>query len=380
LNKLERQSFFSFLTLYIVSSITLLTLSAFWYFHAQKEAIQNIHYYKMQHLADNVSSQIISAHMNGNRFKLMDDKQFDISLYDVYMVLKYGSSVTSIDFEQSFYTDNSATYLISKGSNDHLGIRYVVISSSTLDGLISSLRTLVLTVWLVVVFLIAGIGWWLSKIFLKPVQEKILEIETFIKDMTHELNTPITALLLSSKKLSSKQAYDAKTVHNISISTKQLSQMYDALSFSSFDHQKSPNEELDLKIACQESIDYFDELLTRKNIDLEVSLESVTVSINRYKASMLINNILSNAIKYSAPQSKISITLNKEMLYIEDEGIGIDSSKLKDVFKRFSRASDYTGGFGIGLSVVKRICDEYNFNVEITSTVDVGTTIKVLFQ
>jgi len=64
---------------------------------------------------------------------------------------------------------------------------------------------------------------------------------------------------------------------------------------------------------------------------------------------------------------------------IEDEGIGIDKSKQKEIFTKFKRATAYSGGFGVGLSIVKSICDMYGIILSLKSTLNVGTTFTLDF-
>ncbi|MEE8589473.1 MAG: ATP-binding protein, partial [Sulfurimonadaceae bacterium] len=58
---------------------------------------------------------------------------------------------------------------------------------------------------------------------------------------------------------------------------------------------------------------------------------------------------------------------------IQDEGVGIDSTKLDEIFKPYERGSQIAGGFGIGLSIVKQICDEFHIDIEVTSKIDEGS-------
>lgn len=358
----------------------LLTLTAFWYFYAQKETLFNVHFYKMQHTADQINSEIISSHMLGKAYTLSNRNGFNISTYDTQKRYIEGHAEENIDFKKNYYYDGKTTFLVSTGSNNHLGVHFLVLSSKSLSHQINELTVFVSIVWLIVILTVFIIGWWLSRLFLKPIQNKIVEIETFIKDMTHELNTPITALLLSSKRLRDRKVYDEKSISNISISSKQLLQMYEALSYSSFTSQEFKDEVLDISQICSESLDFFNELLERKNINIKSDLKPCYVSIDKYKASMLFNNILSNAIKYSYPSTCIEVSVDEKKISIKDEGIGISKEKIDGVFERFNRASDYAGGFGIGLSVVKRICDDYGFDVSITSIEGEGTEIKILLK
>jgi len=204
------------------------------------------------------------------------------------------------------------------------------------------------------------------------------EIENFVKDTTHELNTPITALMMSTSRAKSKKSYDAKIIQNISISTKQLYDIYASLSYISFE-SKEEDVELNFDSVVQESIEYFNELLEKKKMSLSFTKEKCLLSITPTKAKMLINNLLSNAIKYSHPNSNITINLSQKSFEIKDEGIGIAQDKLESIFKRFSRANSYAGGFGVGLNIVDGIVKKYNYKINIYSKENVGTSIIILF-
>jgi len=112
----------------------------------------------------------------------------------------------------------------------------------------------------------------------------MLEIENFVKDTTHELKTPITALMMSTSRAKSKKEYDEKIIQNISISTKQLYDIYSSLTYLSFDHKSEEAQRLAFEDVIQSSIEYFDELLERKNISLLVDTKECFVTMAPTKA------------------------------------------------------------------------------------------------
>jgi len=239
------------------------------------------------------------------------------------------------------------------------------------------LKNRILYTVILTAFFIILISIFLSYIFLKPIKDKMLEIENFVKDTTHELNTPITALMMSTSRIKSKKDYDEKIVNNISISTKQLYDIYSSLSYLSFDHDSEEATELAFEVVVTESIEYFQELLNKKNITLVKDLKTSMMNIAPTKAKMLINNLLSNAIKYSKPNTTIHITTNQNGFSIQDEGIGIAKEQLENILKRFVRANSYAGGFGVGLNIVDSIVKEQGFKLDIDSQEGVGTTVSI---
>ena len=77
--------------------------------------------------------------------------------------------------------------------------------------------------------------------------------------------------------------------------------------------------------------------------------------------------------------TSIAYEENGVLFEIEDEGIGIASDKLESIFKRFSRANSYAGGFGVGLSIVDEISKRYNYSIDIISKEQIGTKISITF-
>jgi len=379
MNKITKRSFYSFLALYLISSFVFLVLAAYWFFTSQVSMEMNNNFYKMTHIADRVSSQVIKAHMMGTTYTLEKFPDASVALYDKDRKPIQGRVKKSVDFSNEFYMANGTFTLVSERASGHLDVEYVVVQSSQCIHNVASLKNSVAyTVILTAIFIII-ISAFLSYMFLKPLKDKMKEIEDFVKDTTHELNTPITALMMSTSRLKSKKTYDEKINKNIRISTKQLYDIYSSLSFLSFDNSSEKAEELAFNEVIEDSIEYFGELLEKKNIKVSKELEVCKVTIAPTKAKMLINNLLSNSIKYSTPNTHIDIKTTHNSFTIKDEGIGIAKDKLDEIFKRFVRANSYAGGFGVGLNIVDSIIKEYDFKISINSTELAGTTICINF-
>ena len=108
----------------------------------------------------------------------------------------------------------------------------------------------------------------------------------------------------------------------------------------------------------------------------------IIINFNEIELYRIIDNNLSNAIKYSKDSSNITISLQKEQnsikLGFKDEGVGIkDSSK---IFERYFRGDKITGGFGIGLSIVKNICEKNGIKIEVKSQINKGSSFMYIFQ
>lgn len=366
LNSLEKRSFYSFLFLYLGSSLIFVLLSGFWYYSAQKSSLENTTYYKLQHLADTVSGLIINAHMMGTKLILPSTEDG----YEYIMIPIQENKV----FKENYFEEDGMKILVSSAPQEHLMIEYVVARTDMFHKNLIQLQKNVAAVMSLVFLSMGIISWILSKLFMRPVRQKVVQIEQFVQDISHELNTPITALSMSSKRALQKKVYDEKILRNISISTKQLYSIYKSLTYLNFSSQEQAITSLELKPILMQSIDYYTELTMAKSIQIEQRLENASVQAVESRMELVFSNLISNAIKYSMPNTKIVIVLEEGFFSITDEGLGIGKDKLEDIFKTYERNSNLAGGFGVGLSIVKEICDTYNITIEVKSELGLGSS------
>jgi two-component system OmpR family sensor kinase len=94
----------------------------------------------------------------------------------------------------------------------------------------------------------------------------------------------------------------------------------------------------------------------------------------------IIDNLLSNAIKYNKKDGNIEIKLDENSLTISDTGVGFDQSKSQEIFERYARFNNSNGGFGLGLNIVKSLCDLYSIKIDVTSKKDIGTTFTLTWN
>jgi len=380
MNELEKKSFYSFLLLYLSSSLLFILSLGYWYFNAQKESINSTVYYKMAHIADEVSSEIIDAQMHNKTLKLMKFqdgyKDCTACYYDNVILIPTNQSK---GYKEGYFEEDGFKVLVSASPREHLHIKYVVVKTDKYFKEIKKLKKNVLIVMIFSFIFIVIISFVLSKLFMKPINTRMKQIESFMQDVSHELNTPITALGMSSQRAIKKGVFDKKILKNILISTKQLESIYKSLAYLNFNKKDENLEFLDLKDIAEQVIKYYVELREAKHIAINIDLQSKEFKIKDIKAELLFSNLLSNAIKYSMPETTLHIKLCDEYFLIQDEGVGIKQEKLDEIFKLYKRESSIAGGFGVGLNIVKQICDEYDIKVEVKSKLGVGSEFKLIF-
>jgi two-component system OmpR family sensor kinase len=285
-----------------------------------------------------------------------------------------------VDVKKSFYDKNGSLYYVDKIDLAHLKAKFIAVKGSDIEIELQSVREhlyMILTIALASIIILA---YFLTKMFLRPIRNYISKIDDFIKDTTHELNTPIAAITMTIETMD-KSHLDPKLLRKImriDIAAKTISNLYQDLSFVAL-YGKSPNknEIVDLEEFLYDRIDYFAPLAEVKNISFVTDLQNYKLTIDRNKLRILVDNLISNAIKYNSKNGHIKIELRDGFLAIEDEGAGIEPDKLRDIFARYARFNDSSGGFGLGLNIVKMICDEYDIKISVKSELGHGSRFEL---
>ena len=376
----EKSTFFRFLFLYLGSSFILVIMLAFFYFQNEKTLYYDLTKSNMQNEVSKISSKIIFAHMTNNEFDkdyLLKTNDYKISFYNENKEKIFGNLDDEIDFTKTIMDYKKHFILIDSSTLGHLGVYYIAIKENLFYEQISKLKMNIVFIFLLIYSFIAIIGFYLAKLFLKPIKDERIKLNNFIKDTTHELNTPISAILMSTETTNPNE----KQIQRIRLSAKRISEIYEDLTYVFLQNKQNKNtlEIVDLKNLIIEQLEYFTPLASKKSIDIKLQLEPFEYKINKDDFKRLFNNLISNAIKYNKIAGTIEITLKNNELIIKDTGIGISKDKLKDIYKRYYRATNEQGGFGIGLSIVNQICNNYNIKIEVNSQLKQGTIFTLKF-
>ena len=216
-----------------------------------------------------------------------------------------------------------------------------------------------------------------------------IQNDTFIAMFTHDLKTPINSgifaleILLKDKSLNNYQTELLKDILNASKYMKRLTE--NALcKFKAESGKLSLNKEIcSVKNLVENCIKETKYILKDKNQKLKFicSEENIIGNVDFVELSRVINNLISNAGKYSPKNSKIEIELNKsnKKIYfkIKDQGCGIPIDKLDKAFDKYVRLANNqkSAGTGLGLYITKLIIDAHGGKINIKSEVGKGTEI-----
>lgn len=206
--------------------------------------------------------------------------------------------------------------------------------------------------------------------------------QEFTANISHELRTPITTILTSCELLLAEQNLSNKAytrIKNIEAVSFRMSDQVQALLFLAREQALGTMEPVAIAECVYDAVEPFCEEIYKKNLDLDVSIKpGVVLNLNRQALYTALVNILRNAVQYTE-QGFIRISFDNKCLSISDSGIGIEPAFMPFLYERFFRGSKKTQGLGIGLVIVKRICDYYNWRIEVDSTVGKGATFHIIF-
>ena len=207
-------------------------------------------------------------------------------------------------------------------------------------------------------------------------------LDDFLKDAMHELKTPIGVARINADMLQLRLKND-KYILRIKSALKNMTVIYEDLEYYMQQNVvKDEKRNIDFSKFLEKRVEFFNDLAVSKNIKIENTIEkNIMINFNEIELFRIIDNNISNAIKYSKDSSKISVVLENKgeglRLIFTDEGIGINDTK--KIFQRYYRGDKITGGFGIGLSIVKNICQKNKIKIEVYSEINNGSKFIYTF-
>jgi len=384
MNNEERKSVLSFLAIYLLSSTFFMFIIAFMYFEREVTLLKEHCSMSMSKASWEIKSDILQSYMNKKPYKFRaKNKELN------YAILKEDKSVffsnlkntLPNNLDQKAYHGKDRSLHILKLEDKNVDLKYIIIEDTASIDLITQLKYKISLIFLTGLFIMGIVGYFLIKLLLKPVKEKAEQLNRFVKDSSHELNTPITALMMIVQNLKKQYKIDEKTTNQMVASTKYIKQTYDKLLFNiNGDIIKLYDEKFDLKDIVQENILFVDEIAKSKEITLKYNLVSCEIYMDKHSATMVVNNLISNSIKYTKKRKNITIELNGCQLCVKDEGIGISKEKQNSIFQRYNRVTKEEGGFGIGLDIVSSVCKKYNIEIMLESEEQKGTIFILDFR
>lgn len=207
------------------------------------------------------------------------------------------------------------------------------------------------------------------------IRQDYLNLKEFTGNVSHEIQTPLAIvkakieMLLQTSPLNETQI---KLISDISNTNNRLSKLNTALILLTKieNHQFKKSEKIEINKILQMHIENFEGMLDAKQITLEHKQnEKLTVEMNDELISVLLINLLKNAIRHNYEHGKITISTTENTFEIANTGkqTALDTDT---IFNRFVKDSDKKESIGLGLAIVKKICEYYKFRIDYNTKSD----------
>ncbi|PRM96668.1 sensor histidine kinase [Aliarcobacter cryaerophilus] len=386
LSKSETRTIIGFSLIYSILVLVILGVITFLYYQFKKDLMLQDKRQTLQNYSNAQIANLKELHINIDKSDIYPrDERFNSAIFDSSKKKIFSTLLMSdVKLDEVIYLKDGYIHLIKEPESYYLGSKYVIVEIEDDNIWFTNIKYKMLFWFLFSFILLLFVGYFIAKLFLKPMRDSIQMLDRFIKDTTHELNTPIAAIL-SNIQMINKNNIDeklAKKINRIEIGAKTISNIYEDLTFVSLNNQIiSNNEKLNFSQVLNQRVDFFKSIASSKKVEFILDIkDDIFIVCDIKKLSKLIDNILSNAIKYNKFQGFIKVNLKDKILIIEDSGKGMSKDNLSNLFTRYKRFDKSVGGFGIGLNIVSLIAKEYDFKIDVISKIDVGTRIKIKWQ
>ena len=379
----ETRTLLGFSLLYSFLVLVILSVVSFLYYKFQKDLMLQEKRQILQNYSNDFVIRLKDLHVNIDKNNIYPrDEKFESAIYDsdkkkIFSTLK--SEDLSLD--DVIYLSGNQIHFIKEPESYYLGSKFIVIEIPDDHLWFEEIKYKMFISFLLAFLFMIFIGYFISKLFLKPMRDALHLLDRFIKDTTHELNTPVTAIITNIEMID-KSLLDeklAKKINRIEIGAKTISNIYEDLTFVTLNNQIiSNNENINLSNTLKQRVDFFKSLATMKKITFKMNIkDNVFILCDIKKISKLIDNLLSNAIKYNKIAGSIKVVLTDNSFSVEDTGKGISKENLENLFERYTRFDKSVGGFGIGLNIVSLIAKEYSFKINVESEPEMGTKMEI---
>jgi two-component system OmpR family sensor kinase len=379
----EKRSLIRFLILYLGSTFILFSIASWLFYISSKHHLLDQQRESLKYEAEHIKSQLRILHQS-NTQKLVYPRHEYIksAIYNLDKVYIFGTFQKEQSLDINKYGRN--LYYITKIEPYYLGAAYLLVSKAIVFAPIEKLQKSIFLFMLGAGLFFTILGYFLGKLFVAPMRDAMEQLNHFIQDTTHELNTPISTILTNIEMIETFSKDDEKSTElkRIEIASKTLSRIYDDLTYLNLNHKYHRNiVNLNMGILVEERMLYFSAMAEAKGLQVSVDTDpNIILQIDRNDAIRLIDNLISNAIKYNRSKGVLHVILTKKQFSVKDTGIGIGSKDLQTIQQRFKRANKSEGGFGIGLDIVNQVVNSYGFILEVSSKEGKGTEVRVKWE
>ena len=360
---------YSFASAIIITSA--FALISYFYIQESTAMLKIQEKYKIEHYANKITKYNRTLkEFKESIFGTLESFLYRIAIIDTNGKILYTTFTNTPKYEphqlvymrgDSVFYNNTKTFLPSGPAR--------IILKKDLDYSDINNRIFILAISVVTFLILCSIFLYLHTTKVHNIMNRNLDF--FLKDAIHEIRTPLGVIQINLEFLENtvKSSMPLKRAQG---GLRNLTSVYESIEYFIKNAKTSyPKAWVSVAPLLKSRIDFFRILAEIKNLEIKSDIaDNLFLHINVVELQRLIDNNLSNAIKYSKKGTTIKITLIKDaamgMLCFSSWGEQIHDTK--KIFRRYYRGDNILGGFGLGLSMVEHICNIYKINIDVIST------------
>lgn len=336
----KNNAFLKFFLTYFFSVAVLILVAGFFYFEQMKLQLVKAEHFSLIEYARHIK-------MGENLDLFSKDFHYTFEKKKKHIDIK-NFKINKIEFIKYIPTHNEYMYM------------KVFKSKRKFISKITQLKYKIISIQFILLVIFAFISYFLAKNALKPLQDSIKTLDSFAKDLIHDLNTPVTAMNLNIKLLQKQDTFrKSKPLERLKKSVDTISELRVSLT-TLLEKRTFQISKLNICTIVKDVVELHQQNYSK--IIFKVECLNFVVYVNKNGLKQILHNLISNACKYNKSEGFVHIYVQDNKLYIKDSGVGI-----KDPDKIFDRAYSTQNSTGFGLDIVKRLCEAMKINIEVIS-------------
>ena len=216
----------------------------------------------------------------------------------------------------------------------------------------------------------------------ESIERMIRREQEFTANASHELRTPLTAIRTSCELLLADAGLAEKARARVAIINDAAARMTEQIQMLLFLARGQPLGEVEPVVVADcvaEAAEPYRGEIARKGLAFESAIaRDAVLEVNYQALRLVLSNLIRNAVQYTE-RGSVRIDFDERRLRISDTGRGISNNHLPRVFERHFRGDAMHEGAGIGLAIVKRICEQHGWRIEVESQPTAGSAFSVIF-
>ncbi|MDD3343000.1 MAG: HAMP domain-containing sensor histidine kinase [Sulfurospirillaceae bacterium] len=343
MKKYEKEAFLKTFSIFFLSLMLFSSIVSYFYYKEQK------------HILD----ELIFAQMREYTYSF-HEKPFGLD------VVPYDATVDQLNLVPC--TEGKCGYFTIPSST--LSMFKVILPSEQYDEQEKMILYKVFFIYILVLSAIFLFALFYSFYALYPLKKALNLLEGFLKDVIHDLNTPITSILLNTKSLA--KTHTSEALDRIELAAQTIASLYRNLESLQQGFLPKKNE-IDLETLLHTRAKLYQKLFPK--LTFVFNTHAYKLISDEDAVARIFDNLISNACKYNIKNGTVTLTNHDNVVIIGDTGMGI--SDTKRVFERYYK--EHTKGLGLGLNIVQTLCTLLEIHIQLESRPKEGTTFTLTF-